>query len=227
MMKLSIATASLLFAGVAGAQPAAREPAKPASPAQPTAQPLKPATPATPGAPGTPAKTDPKAAAGTPTTPPKPPEPPKPPAQVAELAAAMVGTWRCKGEEVHLDGTKETVTATATIKLDMNKFWLVETQSIKSKQPFTITTYTTFDSGSNKWRRLGVDSRGNSYIGTSDGPKEKKIDWNLDVMGMMGAAMLRDHIDTSDPKAGSKITGEVSVDKGKTWNKVVELTCKK
>jgi hypothetical protein len=31
----------------------------------------------------------------------------------------------------------------------------------------------------------------------------------------------------SDPKAGAKFWGEFSMDKGKTWTKVYEMTCKK
>jgi hypothetical protein len=44
---------------------------------------------------------------------------------------------------------------------------------------------------------------------------------------MMGEVMFRDHEDMSDPKAGVKQWGEFSMDKGKTWTKVYELTCKK
>src|SRR5262245_18059462 len=221
MMKLNIAIASLLFAGVgvAVAQAPAPKPATPA-PGTPAAKPPVPA-PATPA--------DPKATAGAPRTPPaaKALEAPKPPRQIADMSKDMVGTWRCKGETSHMDGTKETVTATNTIKVDMNKWWIVENLAVKSKMPFAMTTYTTFDAGSNKWRRVAVDNFGGSYAGTSDGMKDKKLDWNLDVMGPMGGGMFRDHVDTSDPKVGVKLWGEMSMDKGKNFVKVYEMTCKK
>jgi len=221
MMKLNIAIASLLFAGVAFAQAPAPKPPTPA-PATPAAKPPAPAP-----APAKPA--DSKTAAGAPATPPavKAPEMPKPPQQIADMSKDMVGTWRCKGETMHMDGTKETVTATNTIKLDLNKWWIVENLAVKSKNPFTMTTYTTFDAGSNKWRRVAVDNFGGSYAGTSDGMKDKKLDWNLDVMGPMGGGMFRDHVDTSDAKAGVKLWGEMSTDKGKNFMKVYEMTCKK
>jgi hypothetical protein len=43
----------------------------------------------------------------------------------------------------------------------------------------------------------------------------------------MGEAMFRDHEDLTDPKVGAKMWGEMSTDKGKSWVKVYEMTCKK
>ena len=44
---------------------------------------------------------------------------------------------------------------------------------------------------------------------------------------MMGAGTFKDHVDMTDAKAGVKMWGEMSMDKGKTWKKVYEMTCKK
>ena len=220
MKTLSIALASLLFAGVAAAQTPPAKPAQPATPAAPAKAPDPKATPAK--------APDPKTPMGAPATPPAKPEPPKPPQQIADMSKDTVGTWRCKGETMHMDGTKEAITSTNTVKVDMNKWWIVESMSVKgTKTAFTMTTYTTFDAGSNKWRRVAVDSMGNSYVGTSDGMKDKKLDWNLDVIGPMGGSMFRDHVDTTDAKVGVKLSGDLSMDKGKTWNKVYEMVCKK
>jgi len=42
----------------------------------------------------------------------------------------------------------------------------------------------------------------------------------------MGEGMFRDHEDVSNPKE-FKSWGEMSMDKGKTWMKVYEQSCKK
>ena len=44
---------------------------------------------------------------------------------------------------------------------------------------------------------------------------------------MMGDGMFRDHLDTSDRQGRREDVGRVSMDKGKTWTKVYEMTCKK
>jgi hypothetical protein len=67
---------------------------------------------------------------------------------------------------------------------------------------------------------------GGQMIGTSDGMKDGKMTWNMDMMSPMGGAMFRDYLDTTD-KAGLKAWGEMSMDKGKSWFKEYEMTCKK
>jgi hypothetical protein len=45
-------------------------------------------------------------------------------------------------------------------------------------------------------------------------------------MGGMGAGMFKDHGDMTDKKVGMHMWGEMSMDKGKTWVKVYDMTCK-
>ena len=154
-------------------------------------------------------------------------EMPKPAAELDVMVKATVGTWKCTGEVANPDGTKAKATATNKVKVDLDKFWLVESLEVKGAMPFKMHAYSTFDASAKKWRRVTVDSWGGYMHGTSDGMKDNKLTWNLDTVGAMGTGQFRDHMDMTDAKAGLKVWGEMSMDKGKTWNKVYEMTCKK
>jgi hypothetical protein len=152
----------------------------------------------------------------------------KPPAELAAMAKAAGGTWNCKGQG--MDHTQKMVDTTGTmkIKLDVANWWLHGSfESKMGKEPFQFESFTTFDPASKKWKRVMVESGGGWSTGESDGMKDNKVDWNLTSHSMMGEVMFRDHEDMTDPKAGVKQWGEFSMDKGKTWTKVYELTCKK
>jgi hypothetical protein len=206
---LRIAVATFAMVGVAAAQPKT-EPAK--------------ADPAKKDAPKTePAKADPKAAGDK-----KPAmEMPKVPAEIGDMAKAAAGTWRCKGDEWDPTGAKNAITATIRTKVDLDKWWISDTMEVKGKNTFKMISFTTYDASSKKWRRVAVDNWGGQMVGTSDGMKDSKMDWNSDTISPMGAGMFRDHVDMTDAKVGVKNWGEMSMDKGKTWNKVYEMTCKK
>ncbi|HSK01719.1 MAG TPA: hypothetical protein VK932_10780 [Kofleriaceae bacterium] len=149
------------------------------------------------------------------------------PAEIAAMAKQLGGTWRCKGEEWDDKGARGALTATTTGKLDLNGWWLTEVMEAKGRMTFRMVMHTTYDPTSKKWRRLAIMNDGGQMIGTSEGMKDNKMTWNLDVMGPMGAGLVRDHLDMTDTKAGMKAWGEVSMDKGKTWLKMYEMTCKK
>ena len=152
----------------------------------------------------------------------------KPPAELAAMAKMTSGTWTCKGQG--MDHTQKMVDMTATMKmkLDVANWWMHATfESKMGKEPFQFESFTTFDPTSKKWKRVMVESGGGWSTGESDGMKDNKVDWNLTSHSMMGEVMFRDHEDMSDQKAGVKQWGEFSMDKGKTWTKVYELTCKK
>jgi hypothetical protein len=155
------------------------------------------------------------------------PEAPKPPAELDALAKVMVGTWKCKGDVMDMAGAKTAVTATNTVKLDLNKFWIAETLDVKGGIGYKQNGYTTYDSKASKWRRVAVDGFGGYMVGTSDGLKDNKLDWTMDTVSAMGTGQFRDHVDASDAKAGVKFSGEMSMDKGKTWVKMYEMVCKK
>jgi hypothetical protein len=141
----------------------------------------------------------------------------KPPQELADMAKAAAGSWKCKGQGMDHTNKMIDMTGTSTVKLDVESF-------------------TTFDAASKKWKRVMVESGGGWSSGESDGLKDNKMDWNLTshipgamaaMMGGMTEMMFRDHEDMSDAKAGLKQWGEFSPDKGKTWTKVYEITCKK
>ena len=152
-----------------------------------------------------------------------------PPAELAALAKGIAGTWHCKGQG--MDHTMKMVDTTATmkIKLDLASWWMhASFESKMGKEPFQFESFSTFNPRTKRWSRVMVESGGNWASGESAGMKDGKVDWELSThSAMMGDAMFRDHEDMSDPKAGAKLWGEFSPDKGKTWTKVYELTCKK
>ena len=199
-----ITIAMLTMSAVAVAQPKADKAPAPA--------PTKDAKPVA-GAPA-------KAAPAMPTVPP----------ELIEMAKSSAGNWKCKGEAFEADGSKSPVTATNKAKADLDKWWISETMEVKGMKMgvFKMTTFTTFDAASKKWRRIGLDNWGGQMVGTADAaPMGKPMVFNLDTLGPMGAGQFRDHVDPSDPKAGIKVWGEMSMDKGKTWTKSYEMTCKK
>lgn len=172
-----------------------------------------------------------KAGAGAPATPPaaKPEVPamPKPPAEIAAILKSLQGTWRCKGSSHGPDGQPAAMKATMKTKGDLDGWWIVDTfNATMGKQKFKFTAYTTYDAGSKKWRRVMADSMGGQMIGTSDGLEDNKMDFNLDTMGPMGGTQFRDHTEILGPKQ-FKAWGEITMDKGKSWMKVYEMTCKK
>lgn len=149
------------------------------------------------------------------------------PQEVTDLLKLVNGTWKCTGVTTIGADPAQPMTATLKTKADLDGFWIHDTFEAKvGKAKLKYESFTTFDS--RKWRRVLVDNRGTQVIGTSDGVKDGKLDWNLDAFAGAGPAVqFRDHLDVSDAKAGLKLAGEQSVDKGKTWTKVYEMVCKK
>lgn len=155
------------------------------------------------------------------------PEPPKPHADLAAMAKTVIGAWKCKGDSFEMPGGAKTpVTATNKVTVELDKFWIVDNLEVKGGMPFKMIAYTTYDSGAKKWRRVAVTNMGGYMVGTSDGMKDNKMDWNLDTVGPM-SGQFREHVDAGDARAGVKFWGEMSADKGKTWFRVYEMACTK
>lgn len=155
-------------------------------------------------------------------------EAPKPPAEIEVMSKSVVGTWKCTGTTTSMTGAADQLTAKVTAKVDLDKWWISDVVEGKSARgAFKMVSYSTFDAGSKKWRRVSIDNMGNQYVGTSDGIKDGKLVWSLDFIGANGAGQFKDTVDPTDAKAGVKFTGVMSVDKGKTWKPVYEMTCKK
>lgn len=156
---------------------------------------------------------------------------PQIPPEVTGLLKVVTGAWRCTGTAtLPGEAAAQPMTATLRTRSDLDGFWIHDTFEAKvgpAAKPIKLKyeSFATFDS--RKWRRVLVDNRGAQVIGTSDGVKDGKLDWNLDALaGSAPAVQVRDHVDAVDPKA-LKLSGERSSDKGKTWTKVYELACKK
>ena len=151
----------------------------------------------------------------------------KPPAELADMAKAAAGTWHCKGQGMDHSMKMQDMTATMKLKLDLNGWWMHGSfESKMGKEPFAFESFTTFDPASKKWKRVMAETGGGWATGESAGGKDK-VDWEMTAHSAMGEAMFRDHEDMSDAKAGVKMWGEFSADKGKTWTKVYEMACKK
>ena len=148
----------------------------------------------------------------------------KPAAELAEMLKAASGTWRCKGQGMDHSMKMADMTATLKIKSALNGWWA--NASFDSKM-ISYESYSTFNPATKKWKRLMAETGGGWAIGESNGLKDNKVDWELSGGSAMGEFMFKDHEDVSDPKAGVKMWGELSQDKGKTWMKVYEITCKK
>ena len=162
-------------------------------------------------------------------TPPAAMEMPKAPQELADMAKGMTGSWKCTGKALGMDmKTMTDMTGTAKPKLEFDGFWMHNVYDAKmGKMPFHFDSFVTYDATAKTWRRVMVESGGGYAVGTSTGPKDNKMDWDLATQEHMGAGMFRDHEDWSDLKVGFKAWGEMSMDKGKTWTKVYEQTCKK
>ena len=154
----------------------------------------------------------------------------KAPTEIAAMAKEMGGTLKCKGQALGHD-MKTMVDMTGTWKggkLEMDSWWIHETyDSTMGKEKFHFDSYVTYDPTSKKWHRVMVESGGGYSTGDSTGATGGKLDWDMTATEPMGQSMFRDHVDASDMKAGVKTWGEFSIDKGKTWTKVYEQTCKK
>jgi hypothetical protein len=153
----------------------------------------------------------------------------KPPQELADMLKGATGNWRCKGQGMDMmAGKMVDMNATLKMKSALGGWWAQASfDSRMGKTPFQFESYTTYDPAAKKWRRVMIEMGGGWATGESAGMQGTKIDWDLTSHGPMGDSMFRDHEDLSDPKAGVKMWGEFSMDKGKTWNKVYEMTCKK
>jgi len=184
--------------------------------------------PATPPAGGQ----TPKGGAAAPVAPPAPMEMPKPPAEIAAAAKMMAKTKTCTGTGMGPDmKTEVKLKSTMSAKLDANfgGWWI--RQNVKgtvgegkTSVKMNLEGLMTYDAKLAKWRFLGVSSDGGSLIGMAD-MKDGKYELVGERTSPMGTAAFKDHGDMTDPK-NVHLWGEMSIDKGKTWIKVYDQTCK-
>jgi hypothetical protein len=155
-------------------------------------------------------------------------KPPTPPKEIADMGKTMSGTWKCKGTGFMPDGKKVELTGTMKSALEMNGMWIHDTyDATMAGSPFHFESYTTYDGTGKHFHRIMAESDGGLAEGEGHMNGTTKLDYELDTHGPHGDGKFKDHIDWSDMKAGVKATGEMSMDKGKTWVKVYEQTCTK
>ena len=161
-----------------------------------------------------------------------PPEKPKPPAEIAAFLKQMGRTMKCTGTSVGPDMKSEVkMTAQGTSTTALDGWWIKGTATItmgagRTAHRLKIESYQTWDAKISKWRTVGVANDGSVMLGTAE-MKDGKYTAMSDMYGgMMGTGKFRETGDMSDPKAGMKMTGEMSTD-GKTWTKIYDMTCKK
>jgi hypothetical protein len=153
---------------------------------------------------------------------------PKAPQEVTDMAKSLAGTWKCDGTAMGPDMKEAKMTATMKSKADLDGFWLHDSfEGTVTGMKYKMEAFTTYDAAAKKFRRTSVANDGALMTGTSDGMKDMKIEFDMDSFSPHGQNLLKDHVDASDLKKGVHAWGEVSMDKGKTWAKVYDETCKK
>ena len=161
----------------------------------------------------------------------------KPAAELTKMADALAGTWTCTGKSWTPDGTEHEMRGTVKSRLDLDRFWIHDTLELKvadaqkaagSMIPtaFKSESFTTFDIKDREWHRVSVDSIGCHMIGKAEASNDKVLEWKSDSDGPMGEMSLKEHFDMSDPKI-LKVSGQRSMDRGRTWQNDYEATCKK
>jgi hypothetical protein len=169
-------------------------------------------------------------APATPVAPPAPMEMPKPPAEIAAAAKMMSKTLSCTGTGLGPDmKTEAKMKTTMSAKSDFGGWWIRQTikgtvGEGKTKMKMQMEGLMSYDAKLAKWRFLGVSNDGGSMTGMAD-MKDGKYELVGEMTSPMGTATFKDHGDMTDKKA-IHFWGEMSMDKGKTWTKVYDQTCK-
>ena len=208
-MKNAIAIAAMLVSGVALAQPKAPEPKKDAAPPA-----KKDAAP--------PAKKDAAPAAKMPEM--------KPPAEVAAMAKAMAGNWKCAGKMVMDPSKPDMADFSGTFKaaLTPDKWWIKGDWTAGGGK-MKGSMYVTYDAAAKKWYRHMMDNMGMGGMewssGLPAGAAEGKMVWEGEhhAMGMQHKTRSTEEVAAKS----NKMTSEVSMDGGKTWKTMMEMTCTK
>ncbi|HEY4182804.1 MAG TPA: hypothetical protein VGM90_38505 [Kofleriaceae bacterium] len=181
--------------------------------------------------PGTPA-----APAAAPPVPPKAPTPPKPSAEISELAAGMAGTWKCKGKAMTPTG-ETSATSTIVNKVDLDK-WFIQTSFSGKLGTWTykFTSYIGFNTVEQKFTRFLVDNMGGTEVSTAvaiDHAMGGKwgMHWEGEAheatKGFSGSNLMKTRETEAYSNSGLDLTGEMSVDGGKTWQSAYTVSCKK
>jgi hypothetical protein len=157
------------------------------------------------------------------------------PADLAGLAKGLEGRWNCTGNEWDSPSSpKSPMKATATIKLDFDNSWLVETWSFQGRTTSNMVAYTMYDTaaptGKLPWWRYEFRNggSGSGQFSISAG----KISWTrAKLLNGPRTIDITGEFDLSDLKTGMKVKGGMNETMpggapkpgGKTWN--YEMVC--
>jgi hypothetical protein len=154
----------------------------------------------------------------------------KPPAEVAAMAKMMGGNWKCTGKAMMDPSKPDMMDFTGTFKAapTPDKWW-VKGDWTAGGGKMKGTMFVTYDAAAKKWYRHMMDNMGGggmeSSTGLPAGATEGKIVWEGEEHGM---GMQHKTRNTEEVSAKSnKMTSEASMDGGKTWKTVMEMTCTK
>jgi hypothetical protein len=229
MIMSGVVAAFALGATVATVSYAKDDKAAPKAAPQPAAD--KKVTPAGTPAAGAPAAAQPAKEA------PKPVEQapmnmpmPTPSEELKAVAKAMNGNWKCTGTVMGMDMKERPSTATMSFKLEVDGFWLrgemAEKKTKDNAHPYKFTSLQTYDAATKKWMKFGFDNTGSWSKAWSTGP-DATGKWTWEAVSTMAGMEFkgRDYEETKDKAV--HVWGEGSMDGGKTYTKMYDITCKK
>jgi len=146
----------------------------------------------------------------------------RPAPEIAAAGKDAAGTWTCKGNTQRGDGSSAPLTATVTVKLDLDNAWIATTL-VEKTGPLKWTEYRTYDGVAKQWTKLQMANTSGYVVSTSLGEQGGSWTWNGTATSPNGSLQLRDH----EQKDGKTIKrwGEAML--GGTWQKVYEVSCKR
>ena len=154
--------------------------------------------------------------------------PPKPAAELEQLKY-FEGTWNCTGKAfASPEGPEHANKGTATIKLDVDKFWYAvryeEQASKNSPRPTKLAAFWGYQAATKSFVAASFDNLGNSALESSKGWDGDKLVWTGPMVGRRNVAIR----DTFTKKGDAELVhlGETRPAKG-DWTKLDEETCKK
>ena len=157
-------------------------------------------------------------------------EAPKPAPEIAAMAKSMAGNWKCAGKMVMDPSKPDMADFSGTFKaaLTPDKWW-VKGDWTAGGGKMKGMMFVTYDAAAKKWYRHMMDNMGMGGMewssGLPAGAAEGKMVWEGEHHGM---GMQHKTRNTEEVAAKSnKMTSEVSMDGGKTWKTMMEMTCTK
>lgn len=151
--------------------------------------------------------------------------PAKAPVEVADFGKKLVGNYKCTGQMMDpASGKMKDGKSTIAIKLDAEKAWITGDVVVEKMKMHMMTTY---DTVTKKWYRITTDNIGSSSTAWTKGPEGTKIVWDGEGRGMNMPAWKERTTEELVSDKEIKMTGEASMDGGKTYVTAYTADCKK